>query len=147
MKKKLNLINNDQARLNELVSLMNKIGFKLKAKRKGDVNFRMDATGTFFDLYVSLAIEFGKDHLNCTRQLLEDYSILCNRYNYKKNKVLLFSVFLDLPNRRSEYYKVVDDIYKVTSVKIYSISIDQIEQMIKNNEKINKENLKNYFIY
>ena len=122
---------NDKDKLLFIRDLLNAIDIKTKIKRIGDVNMRIDALGKLPDRKTAIfSIEFGNDALEVPRKILEDYAIMHNRYNIKKKDIVTFSILNLLPSKRSEYYKVLDDIKKITQIEIYTFSINFLNQIV-----------------
>ena len=68
------------------------------------------------------------------------------KHGVKKKDIVTFAILNLLPSKRSEYYKVVDDIKKITQIEIYTMSLDFLDKMIKQNETINDYNYKDFYI-
>ena len=138
---------NDKDKLLFIRDLLNAIDIKTKIKRIGDVNMRIDALGKLPDGKTAIfSIEFGNDALEVPRKILEDYAIMYNRYNIKKKDIVTFSILNLLPSKRSEYYKVLDDIKKITQIEIYTLPINFLNQMVLREETINDYNYKDFYI-
>lgn len=138
---------NDKDKLLFIRDLLNAIDIKTKIKRIGDVNMRIDALGKLPDGKTAIfSIEFGNDALEVPRKILEDYAIMHNRYNIKKKDIVTFSILNLLPSKRSEYYKVLDDIKKITQIEIYTLPINFLIQMVQREETINDYNYKDFYI-
>ncbi len=138
---------NDKDKLLFIRDLLNAIDIKTKIKRIGDVNMRIDALGKLPDGKTAIfSIEFGNDALEVPRKILEDYAIMHNRYNIKKKDIVTFSILNLLPSKRSEYYKVLDDIKKITQIEIYTLPINFLNQMVQREETINDYNYKDFYI-
>jgi len=118
---------NDFQKLKYAENLLQSIGIETETKRQGDVNMRIDAVGRLHkgDLGI-FEFEFGNDALEIPRKLLEDFAILHRRYNKNKNQLFLFSVLKNLPNKRSDYYQVLNDIKKVVGIKIHTFTFEQL---------------------
>lgn len=138
---------NDKGKLLLVRDLLDAINIKTKIKRIGDVNMRIDAMGKLPDGKTAIfSIEFGNDALEIPRKILEDYAIIHNRYNIKKKDIVTFAILNLLPSKRSEYYKVVDDIKRITQIEIYTMPLDFLNKMIKRKETINNYNYKDFYI-
>jgi ferredoxin len=93
-------------------------------RKQGDINVRMDVLGLLPKLSILLGeIEFGSDVLNSPRNILEDIAVLHSRYSIPVNRLrpIIFSDFL--PNKRSEYWAVINDISEVLSIKVNSLTL------------------------
>ena len=93
-------------------------------RKQGDTNVRMDVLGLLPKSSILLGeIEFGNDVLNSPRNILEDIAVLHSRYSIPVNKLrpVIFSDIL--PNKRSEYWAVINDINEVLSIKVNSLTL------------------------
>jgi len=135
-KKKLILIN----------KFLNNFGIENKLRRAGDVNMRIDSIGKINDKTALISIEFGNDAVSLPRKLLEGYAIMHNRYQIKKDKIILIAIIHKLPNKRSDFYQVIDDVLKVLKIKIYTLPIGELIKLIKNEKKIEDFQLNDFFI-
>ena len=70
-----------------------------------------------------LEIELGNEVLESLRRLLEDVAVLHIRYGLDLADIKPLSVILELPNTRSEYYRLVGDIKKVTGLEFHTVTL------------------------
>ena len=145
---KKNIFNSlsDKKRLIYVSKLLHNFGIENELKRIGDVNMRIDSIGKIGNMTVLISIEFGNDMVSLPRKLLEGFAIMHNRYKIDKNKIILISVIQKLPNKRSDFYQVIDDILKILKIKIYTLPINEIIKLLKMNKKFSDYNLENFFI-
>ncbi len=136
----------DKKKLIYVNNLLNNFGIKNKLRRIGDVNMRIDSIGKIRNITALISIEFGNDMLSLPRKLLEGYAIMHNRYHIAKDKLLLIAVVKKLPNKRSDFYQVIDDILKILKIKIYTLPIDELTKFVKINKKVSDFDLENFFI-
>lgn len=139
-----NLINNDLS-LNEKIQLLIDSIDKIKSipngemelirilltkfcgsvyfPRKGDNSERFDAIISFYEYKVVVEIEIpSTEILDAPRNLLDDYAVLnCRRAS--DYTVVPLVICWDLPNRRSDYWNVISDVYNVLGIKIKTITI------------------------
>ena len=105
-------------------NLMQEIGMKCETRRPGDTNFRMDMLGGMSDGRLFIAeIELSNAELESPRKLLEDMAIMHARYKIPIKDIEVISVVLQLPNKRSEYYQVMDDIQRVLGIKCRTLTV------------------------
>lgn len=110
---------------NELIELLfSGLGGDVYFPRKGDNSERFDATITFPKYKVVTEIEIpSTEILDAPRNLLDDYAVVHCRKGEDVNNIIPLVVCWDLPNRRTDYWNVVTDIYNILGIKIKTISI------------------------
>ena len=130
---------------NNLVkSILLSLGTTYNSTRTGDNNFRMDGImGNSKKLGVC-EIEFGNDLLNSPRNILDDIAVICSRYSKILSDIYPLIVSLELPNTRSEYWRVIQDIKNILGIEINSISIGSLFILMWNLKKINITTLNFY---
>jgi len=137
----------DKQKLEFVKKQINLIGCEINLKRIGNINMRIDAISNFGNRKKAIfSIEFGNDHVSVPRKILEDFAVLHNRYNIMKENIVPFSILQNLPNKRSEYYQIIDDIKKVTNISIYTLTLEAIENIKINHKTIYDFNLSEFFI-
>lgn len=137
---------NDRKRLEIVKDLLDKFGIKTSLKRIGDINMRIDAQGKFNQNKIIFSIEFGNDSLSIPRKLLEGFAVTHNRYKISKKKLIPIAILSTLPNKRSEYYRVIDDINKVLKIKIFTLPLDVLEKFVSYKNKFNNQILEKLYI-
>lgn len=121
------------------------LGTSFNLRRPGDVNLRMDAIlGNDIKSLGTCEIEFGNDILNSPRNILDNIAIVCSRYSKNYDNIYPLIVSLELPNTRSEYWRVVQDIKNVFGIEINSISIGALLILLWNLEHFD---ITNYNLY
>ena len=110
---------------NELVRLLiNGLGPKIYFPRKGDNSERFDALIDFGDYKSVVEIEIpSTEILDAPRNLLDDYAVLKCRKQEKDSDIVPLVICWDLPNKRTDYWNVITDIYAILGIKIKTISI------------------------
>lgn len=110
---------------NELMELLfSGLGGDVYFPRKGDNSERFDATITFPNYKVVTEIEIpSTEILDAPRNLLDDYAVMHCRKGENVNNIIPLVICWDLPNRRTDYWNVVTDIYNILGIKIKTISI------------------------
>jgi ferredoxin len=99
------------------------LGNKCIIRRRGDVYFRIDAIIEDNPVIGVAEIEFHKDTLEPPRSILDDIAVLSSRYNIESQHVKPFIVFLELPNLRTEYWRVIKDIKDVLGIRVHSLTL------------------------
>jgi ferredoxin len=90
-------------------------------RRRGDNYFRIDAIIEDSPVIGIAEVEFHKDSLESPRAILDDIAVLSSRYGIENIKP--FIVSLELPNLRTEYWRVVKDIKDVLGIRIHSLTL------------------------
>jgi Fe-S-cluster-containing hydrogenase component 2 len=112
-------------------NLLIQVGFSCRIRRQGDTNMRIDAAGSLDDGRIAvIEIELSNCVLESPRALLEDLAVLHGRYKIDIARVDPVSVILSLPNVRSEYYQVIDDIHKILGVRCRTITIGALLSLV-----------------
>lgn len=114
-------------------NLMLEVGIRALMLRRGDTNLRMDIifeqdggkSGT-------CEVELGSEILDAPRNLLDNIAVLVSRYKINKNNLMPLVVVLSLPNRRSEYWRVIKDIKQVLDLQINSLTIGMLVLLVWN---------------
>lgn len=64
----------------------------------------------------------AQDTLSVIRRILDDVAVLVNRHNFPKDDILPLAVLEVLPNKRTDYYEVMSDVFNVLDIQIYTIT-------------------------
>jgi len=83
-----------------------------------------------------LEIELSTAVLDSPRALLEDVAVLHGRYGIPVENIDPVSVILELPNVRSEYYQVMDDIAQVLALRCRTVTVGALLAVLWQFEKI-----------
>nr|MBN1228853.1 4Fe-4S binding protein [Anaerolineae bacterium] len=100
------------------------LGVGAMMRRLGDVNIRMDLL--FGPPGVNQGtgeVEFGNGVLDAPRNILDNYATLVTKYNSSRDSLFPIVIVNTLPNSRSDYWLVIQDIRKVLGIKIQTMSI------------------------
>ena len=122
-------------------NLLISCGINTYLSRKGDVSLRMDGIIQQNNTIGVLEVEFGNEVLDCPRNILDDIAVLSSRYGYNKNEISALIVCYTLPNNRTDYWRVIKDIENILKVKIYTISIGGLLEILWNNKVIKIDEL------
>ena len=99
-------------------------GLRAGVRRKGDTNIRMDGLLRLASGQIGVVeIETSSAVLDSPRALLEDVAVLHGRLGVHMNEIVPVSILGTLPNSRSEYYQVIDDIEKVLGIRCRTITL------------------------
>lgn len=106
-------------------------GVVANMRRKGDTNIRMDGLLRFDSGQIGVVeLETGKDVLESPRALLEDIAVLHNRFGMDMADIVPVSMIGRLPNVRTEYYQVIDDIKKVLNIKCRTLTLGALGMLM-----------------
>jgi ferredoxin len=98
-------------------------GLRTIIRRKGDNIIRFDGISQGDGKLFILEIEFAKDVLEAPRAILDDLAIVYDKLGISRNEFNPIIVLNELPNKRAEYWRVIDDIYNVLGIHIDTITI------------------------
>lgn len=113
-------------------NLMIGVGWQAAMRRIGDVSVRMDILASRHDQLCAVEVEFCDNIIEAGRRVLDDLAVLLSRYHRDKNDVHGMVVALSLPNRRSEYWQVVQDVRVALDVRVYTLTIGALMLMLWN---------------
>lgn len=86
------------------------------------------------------------DTLAVTRRILDDLAVLISRYNVEKEKIMPLAVINGFPNKRTDYYSVVEDIKKILDVQVNSLSYHILFVLNLYNIKLTDEELSRFIL-
>ncbi len=105
-------------------NLLNSLGFKATIRRRGDVYLRTDLVFENGGKQGLCEIEFFPQvMLDAPRDVLDDMAVFISRYSLKKEVIQPLIIGLELPNQRSEYWQVIEDIKTVLGAQIATMTI------------------------
>jgi Fe-S-cluster-containing hydrogenase component 2 len=107
-------------------------------RRKGDNAARMDiALGAPWPTFGCAEAEFGDVAiLDAPRDLMDDVAVCVGRLGQDKDSILALVVTDVLPNRRSEYWRILQDVRKVIGVKIGTVTVLALCMLVWRRKKI-----------
>lgn len=100
-------------------------GIGAAMRRRGDNAVRMDLIlglpGTAWGV---AEVEFGGDAvLDSPRDILDDVAVLVSRRGWRMSEITALIVSDVLPNKRSEYWEIIQDIHSVLNIKVGTVTI------------------------
>jgi ferredoxin len=99
-------------------------GVNAALSRKGNNHMRMDILLSGNTTNGVAEVEFGQDAvLDAPRDILDAVAILISRYQWSSQDMKALIISDVLPNRRSEYWHIIQDIKKVLNIKVGTITI------------------------
>lgn len=117
------------------------LGVQAAMRRRGDNSVRMDLIFGAPEIGLGVAeIEFGKDAvLDSPRDILDDVAVLVSRHNWPRANTIAVIVSDVLPNNRSEYWEIIRDIRKVTSLGIDTITVFALVLLVWTGRKLTSQ--------
>lgn len=109
-------------------------------RRKGDNAARMDiALGAPWPVFGCAEAEFGDVAvLDAPRDLMDDVAVCVGRYGKNKDSIVALVVTDVLPNRRSEYWRIVQDVREVLGVKIGTATVLSLCLLVWSGRKLSE---------
>lgn len=100
-------------------------GFACTMRRRGDVNARMDLLIGYPRGVIAVGEVEGDPNamIDTPRNILDDAAVMLSRYSLDRSNLGALIVGFGLPNQRSEYWQIVEDIAAITGLKINTVSI------------------------
>ena len=99
-------------------------GINASVARKGNNHMRMDILLSLNGGGGVAEVEFGQDAvLDAPRDILDALAILISRYGWDSKNINALIISDVLPNRRSEYWHIIQDINNVLNVKVGTLTI------------------------
>lgn len=119
-------------------NLLIAVGCGAAMRRKGDVFARMDiALGSPWPEFGCAEVEFGDEAiLDAPRDLLDDIAVSVGRFGRDLPSLTAMVIADVLPNRRSEYWRIIQDIRNVIGVKIGTVTVLALCLLVWQNRKI-----------
>jgi len=122
-------------------------GIKASIPRKGNTHMRMDIILTDKNDKQGIAeVEFGQAAiLDAPRDTLDSVSVLVSRYKWNFETIKAIIISDVLPNKRSEYWHIIEDISKITHIKISTVSIFSLMTLNWNRITITVETFSKFY--
>lgn len=112
------------------------VGWHAAMRRLGDTNVRLDIAGGFDGRIIAVEVEFSDAVVDAPRNVLDDLAVLIARYGQDKSRVAALIVALALPNQRSEYWQVLEDISTVLGIKIGTLTVGALLLLLWSRESL-----------
>ena len=113
-------------------------GVPFLVRRLGDTNMRIDGIFSSGDKRLGVAeIEYNEGAmLDAPRDLLDDCAVLNARYGISIKTIDPVVISLRFPNKRSEYWQVIQDVNQVLGIRIGSITAGALLIAMWGNHKL-----------
>ena len=102
------------------------LGNHATISRHGNVYLRLDGFYENKDMHGVLEIETGQDMLEVSRAVLDDIATLNVRYDISKENNTPVAICLELPNKRTDYWQVVQDIDRIINIRINTVTFSAL---------------------
>jgi len=117
-----------------------------KLRSLGDTNFRIEMVSNINDYLIAYEVDVDQyTLLDSPRTMLDDLAVLISRHKYPKEKIIPYIITLNFPNKRTDFYEVLNDIHKVLGIRINVISIALLYLLLFDKIKLNEILIKNLF--
>jgi ferredoxin len=128
-------------------NLLCEIGLRSAIRRRGDVNIRMDLVfETGYEVNGICEVEFRPETmLEAPRDILDDIAVAISRYKWDREKLVPIIIGLSLPNQRSEFWQVMQDIDTALNIKIGCLTIISLINLMRAMVNINDDNINMLF--
>lgn len=119
-------------------NLMMALAVPFHIRRLGDTNVRIDGIFQSGKNRLGVAeIEFAEEAvLDAPRDILDDCAVLNARHGIPIQRIDPLIISLRLPNKRSEYWRVIQDVNKMLNIKISSITIGAMMLLLWSNHRL-----------
>lgn len=120
--KALRLINGTDAPEIIVRNFLVNLGFTANSNAQGNQHNRIEFFALVDDKYLIGECETGNDVLSVSRRILDDLAVLVSRHSVNLEDIIPLAVINRLPNKRTDYYEVIEDVNKVLGIQINTIT-------------------------
>jgi NAD-dependent dihydropyrimidine dehydrogenase PreA subunit len=126
------------ARIHNILArnLLIQLGLKASTSRAGDVNNRMDVFATIAGTAIATEVEISKAQIDAPRSVLDSIAVLHSRHKIPYQKIAGLIIVGELPNLRSEFWKVLADVETVLKIKIKVLTTTAAAVLVHNRVKL-----------
>lgn len=118
----LRIINNTDAPEIIVRNFLINLGFPTNVNAQGNQHNRIEFFALVDEKFLIGECETSNDVLSVSRRILDDLAVLVSRYSLSLEYIIPLAVINRLPNKRTDFYEVIEDIKKVIGVQINTIS-------------------------
>ena len=105
-------------------NLIMAIGGEAAISSVGDTNVRIDMWWAHSGLLWVTEVDFDIVSLvDSPRGLLDDVAVCVSRHGVAKDSIRAMIVCLEFPNKRSDYYHIVEDVKSILNIEICTVSV------------------------
>ena len=142
----LRLISNSDASDLIVRNCLLNMGIHCNSYAKGNQHNRIEFFALHDGKYLIGESETANDTLSVTRRLLDDMAVLVSRYGIPVENILPIAVLNRLPNKRTDFYEVIEDISNVLKVQISTITYFGLFILSLYNIKLSASDLSKFII-
>lgn len=118
----LRIISNTDAPAIIVRNFLINLGITTNTNTQGNQHNRIEFFAFADEKYLIGECETSNDVLSVSRRILDDLAVLVSRYAINISDIIPLAVINRLPNKRTDFYEVIEDINKVIGVQINTIS-------------------------
>lgn len=144
--KSLSIIANTDAPEIIVRNFLVNMGIPTNTNAKGNQHNRIEFFALSNGNYLIGECETGNDVLSASRRILDDLAVLVSRYSINVDSIIPLAVINHLPNKRSDFYEVIEDIHKVLGVQIHTVSYACLFLLNLFNCKIDIQDFKSFVL-
>ncbi|HYY92033.1 MAG TPA: 4Fe-4S binding protein, partial [Candidatus Dormibacteraeota bacterium] len=128
-------------------NLLRALGASAAAGRVGVSSMRMELLHKTVDGHRGVVeAEFGDEAgLDVPRQILDDVAVLVARHDWALGEFQTAVVLDVLPNRRSDFWRIIGDIRKVTRVNVLTISLLSLMLAVWRQKKLTRKMCEQFY--
>lgn len=118
----LQIINNTDSPEIIVRNFLINLHFPANVNAQGNQHNRIEFFALIDEKFLIGECETNNDVLSVSRRILDDLAVLVSRYSISLEDIIPLAVINRLPNKRTDFYEVIEDIKKVIGVQINTIS-------------------------
>lgn len=113
------------------------MGIACNSFAKGNQHNRIEFFARQGDKFLLGESETANDVLSVSRRILDDLAVLASRYSVDTDRIVPLAVLNRMPNKRTDFYEVLEDIQKVVNIRIPVITFFGLFLLNLFNRKLN----------
>jgi len=127
-------------------NLLLQLGVSCLVRPVGDTNVRMDLYFELDGLVGVGEVEGGRATVSALRALLDDVAVLSSRHKVDVDSIEPFIFCNYLPDKRSDYFDLVNDVEKVLNLRIHTMTLTALLLLYWHRKKLTESALRNNFV-
>lgn len=123
------------------------IGCKCNTKAPGNNHNRIEFFAESHNqIIIGESASKNQDTLSITRRILDDLAVLSSRHKIQLNDIVPLAVINGLPNKRTDYYEVIEDIENVLGIRVSTITYHILLILNLYNIPINANSISSFYL-
>lgn len=118
----LRIINNTDSPEIIVRNYLVNLGITTNVNVQGNQHNRIEFFALVDETFLIGECETSNDVLSVSRRILDDLAVMVSRYSVNVDSIIPLAVINRLPNKRTDYYEVIEDIKKIIGVQVNTIS-------------------------